>query len=128
MIDKLYNNLPDKYKIERLLFRGFLIEKIKGITVLKDIRSPYYTDVRSEDLAILLDMGFIEGSTYLLMLSDQRKIETFKNFEEKHRILSKDSSNPRKKQEHLNSVRIYIEKSNYYESQVRRWQKQLKIT
>lgn len=128
MIDELYDNLPECYKSERFLYRGFSIEKTNGIIIIKDIRSPYYRDVSSEDMAVLLKRGFIKGSTYLLMLSDKRKVEIFKSLENKNRKSAHSSRNPRKKQEYLNSVRIYIEKANYYESQVSRWHKQLKNT
>lgn len=125
MVDDIYNGLPDKFKTGRVLFRGFSIEKIKGIVHLQDIRKPYPSPVSEEDLVVLHELGFVDGATYLLMLSDQQKIEKFKSLGDKFKGLEIDHDNPRKKQEYVNLGLMCKTEVMYYESQVRRWQKQL---
>lgn len=125
---QIYNGLPDIHKQERFLFRGFSIEKVGQEVIIKDIRSVYYKVICKDDLKILSSKGFIKGTTYLLMLSDQKKIESFKILEQKNKALAKVNANPRKNQEYLNSVRVYKRKIEYYVSQVRRWRNQLLIS
>ena len=125
MKEQIYNSLPDNYKQERFLYRGFCIEKKGEEIVILDIRSAYYMNAFPSDLKILAKKGFMNGATYLLMLSDIEKVKHYKSLEEKNKRLAKKSTNSRKKQEHINSADFNNHKAMYYSSQVRRWEKQL---
>ena len=113
---------------DRILYRGFLLQKVNGIAEIKDIRNPYYRAPKVEDLKVLLEMGFFKGATYLLMKSDLKKIERYKRLIENKKKLLDQTENPRKIQEHLNSIERYSTEIKYYKSQVRRWQKSLKTS
>lgn len=117
---------PDRFS-KRILFRGFSIDKIGGKVVLEDIRTPYYRPVSSVDLKILIKMGFVRGTTYLLMCSDKRKIEVYKRFSEKEARMSQEVINPRKKKEHINTIERFGKEIDYYTSQVRRWESILTV-
>jgi hypothetical protein len=125
MKEKIYNSLPERYKQERFLYRGFSIEKKGEEIIILDIRSAYYLNAFPSDLKVMLEKGFMDGATYLLMLSDIEKIERYKILEKKNKELAKKSTNPRKKQEHVNSAAFNKQRVNYYSLQVRRWEKQL---
>ena len=121
----IYESLPQEYKQERFLYRGFSIEKKGEEIIILDIRSTFYEPACKADLRVLFNMGFINGATYLLMESDLEKIKFFNKKAKAKSRLARKSVNPRKKQEHLNSAESYREKSKYYKSQVRRWRKQI---
>ena len=122
-LEKIYDDALRSFGQERILFRGFLMEKSSGGMVsIKDVRSPYYKEVDKLDLLAILERGFEQGATYLLMKSDSRKIARYnKLIADKQRLLEV-THNPRKKMEHLNAISRYTMEINYYESQVRRWQ------
>lgn len=127
--EQLYKEaiMLDRFKGKsRILFRGFLLENNEGIISLMDVRSPYYKAPSVEDMNVLYGRGFLKGTTYLLMKSDERKIERYKELSEQQARLSLRVRNPRKKQEYENSVLRYNLEIEYYMSQVRRWQKSLK--
>ena len=126
MVDEIYNSLPDSLKTGRQLFRGFSIEKVNGVVNLQDIRHAYPKPVDPQDLSVLCAYGFVDGATYLLMLSDQRKIDKYKSLGEKFKGLEEKHDNPRKKQEYVNLSLMCQNEIEYYELQVSRWQKQLK--
>ena len=121
-MDELYEEALAYFKTERTLFKGFLIEKVNGSVRILDIRDPYYYPAKPEDLQVILSMGFRVGTTYLLMKSDEGKIEKFTALADGQRVKLKTVKNARKKQEYENSIIRYTNEIIYYESQVRRWQ------
>lgn len=110
-IEKLYDEAFSVLHVERILFRGFLLEKVNGVATIKDISTTYYKEVNKESLDILISKGFIKGSTYLLMLSDLRKIDMYKKLIERYQNI--DDSSLR--------ISRYEQEINYYKSQVSRW-------
>lgn len=123
-LEKLYSEASTFLKREgRILFRGFAIEIKGNDTVITDIRSPYYNPVSVKDLRVLTSMGFVVGTTYLLMESDLKKIDSFKVQISKYAGLLKGIISTRKRQEYLNTIARISKEIDYYKSQVGRWQK-----
>ena len=121
-IEQLYDEAFIQFKSDRILFRGFMLEKNDdGSVSFKDIRNTYYREVRQKDLKIILEMGFYAGTTYLLMESDKRKIRRYEELIEYKARLLEDTENPRKQREHLNTINRYEQELNYYRTQVSRW-------
>ena len=126
-IKDIYNQAFDHFNSDRILFRGFLLEKeLDGTILFKDIRSPYYKDINRHDLEVFFDMGFLKGTTYLLMESDKRKVSRYKELKQHKTRLLEITDNPRKYKEHLNTISRYESEINYYKSQVSRWQEFIK--
>ena len=124
---ELYDEIPSHYKVDGVVtFRGFRIVKSDEGIELMDIRTPMFSSVKDEDLIVLQERGFLKGATYLLMLSDKKKIDDYKVLISRTIKTAADCGNPRKKQEHLNNITYYRKEVEYYKSQVSRWQKFLK--
>ena len=124
---ELYDDASKALKMRRILFRGFCLERSKDSVIIKDIRNTYYKRPKDEDLQIIMDNGFVVGTTMILMESDKKKIERYKKLKDNQIRLSKANNiNPRKLQEHKNSINRYELEINYYESQVNRWQQFIK--
>lgn len=121
MIKDLYDSLPNFMKTPVVLFRGFKFEKTDDNITLQDVRNIYYKDVDPDTMMVFESKGFIKGATYLLMKSDERKIELYKEMIDGHEGLINENLNPRKKQEYLNSIERYKDQIKYYVSQVRKW-------
>ena len=125
-MNELYEEALAHFKTERILFRGFLIEKVKSTIRILDIRTPYYKPIEPPDLEVLLAKGFRVGTTYLLMKSDEGKIERFNVLANEKLVKSEETDSPRKKEEYRKAISRYNKEVEYYESQVRRWQNFIK--
>jgi len=126
-MDKLYDEAFNYFKTPRILFRGFMLEKNKGVVSITDIRTPYYRPISEKDLEVLLERGFMKGTTYLLMMSDNSKIKRYTKLIELHSRALKEVINPRKKEEYKNSIVRHNLEIKYYKSQVRRWHNLISI-
>tara|TARA_R110000851_G_scaffold328131_1_gene498411 strand:- start:285 stop:677 length:393 start_codon:yes stop_codon:yes gene_type:complete len=122
-LKKLYDDIPRGHvKDGRILYRGFSIKKEEsGEIIIQDIRTPMFGDVNKEDLSVLKQRGFLKGATYLLMLSDENKINIYKKLIARTQRSAKNSDNSRKRQEFLNRVDYYKNEVEYYSAKVRRW-------
>jgi len=126
-LEEVYREAFSRFNSDRILFRGFLLEKnFDGTVSFKDIRTLYYREVDKKLLPIFLERGFEQGATYLLMQSDSRKIDRYNRLIANKQNLLEVTDNPRKQMEHLNAIARYTSEINYYESQVRRWQQFIK--
>jgi hypothetical protein len=125
---ELFDNIPENLLTKnKLKHRGFSIEKSDdGVVTIKDIKTPMFSIVNKTDMAVLRKKGFLKGSTYLLMKSDEEKIDNYNELIAESTEAIRKNSNPRKKQEHQNNIDYYKEEVQYYTSQVSKWGKILK--
>ncbi len=121
-MNKLYDEMCARFgEREKFFFRGFSIEKKDDTIEIMDVRCSSYKKIRDNDLSVLMDMGFIKGTTFLLMQSDKERLEDSEGSFYNQIRSARLTENSTKKRACLLSASRYKREVDYYDSQITRW-------
>lgn len=84
LVEQWYKEVDPLNKKNEVFLKGFKIYKELGDYIIKDIRfNDFYQCVRDNDMAILLEKGFVKGTAFILYQRDKHRMELLE-----HRIIA----------------------------------------